>query len=90
MDNLNASARPLFLPAPERNPDDVLWMMELDGDQRPERACLVVHEDGDHIRTACGQMVSRMSIGRGWWLCRPGRLPLQRQWIHCGLDDNTR
>lgn len=64
--------------------DEHLWSLDLDSEQRPWRAHLIVAVAPDRRWTACGQLRTAGTHPRGWWGTSAGRLPLLR--VHCGAD----
>jgi hypothetical protein len=61
-----------------------IWMLDLNADDLPVRAHLIVSDTGDTRTTACGKTVNEFTHHRGWWELEEGKLPLQPRWIHCG------
>jgi hypothetical protein len=87
----------LRLPGWDPPPSQDLWALDLEAygpfgaTAVPVLAHKVVRLEGAGIRevriTACGQRRTYHTHPRGWWTTLPGKLPLQPQHIHCGLEE---
>jgi hypothetical protein len=85
---------PITLP-PGINPLDGnnLWALDLDDQEVPVRAHLVVEYEhvaevpGSEVRvTACGMHLTEHNHPRGWWYVPKGEIPLATTAaIHCGI-----
>lgn len=66
------------------------WALDLDGEQRPVGAHLIVavaRERFGEVRVcACGRRYTAGTHPRGWWGSLAGELPLPDYDIRCGAD----